>query len=130
MLRRLAGVLLGSSAAVRLRCPGRLAMSTAADEVPLLKFADLAITPALRANVAALGHEYATPVQSAALPPLLAGGDVVAKARTGTGKTLAFLVPTLQQLSTSERRPRQIGRWCYRPRASWPTRSRRPPRAW
>ncbi len=46
-----------------------------------------------------------TPVQAAAIPPALAGRDVVATAQTGTGKTLAFLIPLLQSLLN-----RQAGR--------------------
>ena len=78
-----------------------LAASTA--DTTLLQFDSLPITPALKSNIAAMGFTTATPVQSATLPPLLEGADVVAKARTGTGKTLAFLVPTLQTLSTTAR---------------------------
>jgi hypothetical protein len=68
----------------------------------LLTFADLDISAGLRQNIAALGHRTATLVQTASLPALLAGEDVVAKARTGTGKTLAFLIPTIERLMISE----------------------------
>lgn len=74
----------------------------------LVEFADLSITGYLRKNIAKMGLTTATPVQSATLPPLLEGNDVVAKARTGTGKTLAFLIPTLERLSTTDGRPKQI----------------------
>ena len=86
-----------------------LSASASAAEPRLLEFAELDLVPGLLSNIAALGHSTATQVQSEALLPLLAGDDVVAKARTGTGKTLAFLVPTLQRMSTSDREsPRQI----------------------
>src|SRR5436190_15128468 len=39
-----------------------------------------------------------TPVQAAAIPQALAGKDVMATAQTGTGKTLAFLIPAIEQL--------------------------------
>src|ERR1700761_4060669 len=39
-----------------------------------------------------------TPVQAQAIPPAMAGADVVATAQTGTGKTLAFLVPIIEKL--------------------------------
>src|SRR5581483_4755316 len=42
-----------------------------------------------------------TPVQAQAIPVALTGGDLVATAQTGTGKTLAFLIPILQQLTQS-----------------------------
>ena len=61
------------------------------------------VSDALKKSVAAMGLKTATPVQTASMPPLLAGKDVVAKARTGTGKTVAFLLPTLQRLGTTER---------------------------
>ena len=69
----------------------------------LLQFGDLDVEPQLKENILALGYSTATPVQTETMPPLLAGEDVVAKARTGTGKTLAFLIPTLQRLMTSKR---------------------------
>lgn len=78
-------------------------MRAAEPEQLRLRFADLDISPSLRRNIASLGHELATPVQTASMPALLAGDDVVAKARTGTGKTLAFLVPTIERLLTSDR---------------------------
>src|SRR5688572_14101340 len=42
------------------------------------------------ANLAALGYETMTPIQAASLPEILAGHDVIAQARTGSGKTAAF----------------------------------------
>jgi ATP-dependent RNA helicase RhlE len=55
------------------------------------------------------GFVQATPVQSAAIPPALAGRDVVATAQTGTGKTLAFLLPVIQSLTKPEGRPPASG---------------------
>ena len=72
-------------------------------DATLLQFSELPISDALKKIVAAMGLTTATPVQTASMPPLLAGKDVVAKARTGTGKTVAFLLPTLQRLGTTER---------------------------
>ena len=77
-------------------------MLLAEPDQQLLTFADLDISAGLRQNIAALGHRTATLVQTASLPALLAGEDVVAKARTGTGKTLAFLIPTIERLMISE----------------------------
>ena len=48
-----------------------------------------------------LGYEEPTPIQREAIPPLLAGRDVLAEAPTGTGKTAAFALPALQRLPTS-----------------------------
>ena len=61
-------------------------------------FDDLPLSPALRAVLTELGFTTPTPIQAAALPVLLAGGDLVGQARTGSGKTLAFALPILQAL--------------------------------
>jgi ATP-dependent RNA helicase RhlE len=61
-------------------------------------FDDLGLTPALRRGVADLGFTEPTPIQRAALPPALAGNDVLACAMTGSGKTAAFALPLLQRL--------------------------------
>lgn len=55
--------------------------------------------PLLRA-IAELGYNTPTPIQSAAIPVLLQGRDVLGQAQTGTGKTAAFALPLLQRLDT------------------------------
>lgn len=62
-------------------------------------FTDLGLIPPLVAALAALGYEEPTPIQQAAIPPLLAGRDVLGQAATGTGKTAAFALPLLQRLA-------------------------------
>jgi ATP-dependent RNA helicase RhlE len=64
-------------------------------------FDDLGLTPALRRGVADLGFTEPTPIQTAALPPALAGHDVLACAMTGSGKTAAFVLPLLQRLGAA-----------------------------
>ena len=64
-----------------------------------LTFAALGLAPALLETLAGLGYEEPTPVQEAAIPPLLAGRDLLAEAPTGTGKTAAFALPILQRLA-------------------------------
>jgi ATP-dependent RNA helicase DeaD len=61
-------------------------------------FADLALAPELCHALSGLGYEEPTPIQQAAIPPLLAGRDVVGQAATGTGKTAAFALPVLQRI--------------------------------
>ena len=61
-------------------------------------FSELALCPALQRSLAKNGFEQPTDVQSEAIPPALAGQDVVATAQTGTGKTLAFLLPILNSI--------------------------------
>lgn len=63
--------------------------------------------PVLRA-VKDRGYEQATPIQSASIPVLLEGRDVLAQARTGTGKTAAFALPALEMLDTSFRSPQVL----------------------
>ncbi len=61
-------------------------------------FAGLELDPRLLTSIAALGYEEPTPIQREAIPPLLAGRDLLAEAPTGTGKTAAFALPTLQRI--------------------------------
>src|SRR5947209_4630922 len=61
-------------------------------------FADLALAPELCHVLSGLGYEEPTPIQAAAIPPLLEGHDLVGQAATGTGKTAAFALPILQQI--------------------------------
>jgi ATP-dependent RNA helicase DeaD len=64
-------------------------------------FAALGLDPRIASALAALGYEEPTPVQRAAIPPLLEGRDVLAQAATGTGKTAAFALPLLSRVNTS-----------------------------
>jgi ATP-dependent RNA helicase DeaD len=66
-------------------------------------FAPLGLDPRLVAALGALGYEEPTPIQSEAIPPLLAGRDLLAQAATGTGKTAAFALPLLHRLSLAEK---------------------------
>jgi len=72
---------------------------TAPDQTPEHGFSALGLDPRIAAALATLGYEEPTPVQRAAIPPLLEGRDVLAQAATGTGKTAAFALPLLSRLS-------------------------------
>ena len=61
-------------------------------------FSELPLSSALQRNLAASQFVTPTPIQMLALPPALAGRDVIGTAQTGTGKTLAFLIPILEML--------------------------------
>jgi ATP-dependent RNA helicase DeaD len=61
-------------------------------------FADLTLAPELCDVLSGLGYEEPTPIQAAAIPPLLEGRDLVGQAATGTGKTAAFALPILQRI--------------------------------
>jgi ATP-dependent RNA helicase RhlE len=63
-----------------------------------LTFENLGLSADLLATVAREGYTEPTPVQSAAIPLIIAGRDVVAAAQTGTGKTAAFVLPILENL--------------------------------
>ncbi|HEU5099368.1 MAG TPA: DEAD/DEAH box helicase [Roseiflexaceae bacterium] len=63
-----------------------------------MNFDQLSLDPRLLRNVRAAGYETPTPIQSAAIPPALAGSDLIGTAQTGTGKTAAFVLPILQRL--------------------------------
>jgi len=61
-----------------------------------MPFSSLGLAPALLRAVGELSYSQPTPVQAAAIPPILAGRDVLAMAQTGSGKTAAFGLPLLQ----------------------------------
>ncbi|MBH0205820.1 MAG: DEAD/DEAH box helicase, partial [Nitrospira sp.] len=62
-------------------------------------FAALGLEASLLATLDALGYEEPTPIQREAIPPLLAGKDLLGQAATGTGKTAAFALPLLQRIA-------------------------------
>jgi ATP-dependent RNA helicase RhlE len=67
-------------------------------------FDTLGLSPASLRAVRELGFTVPTPVQVAAIPPALAGKDVLASAQTGTGKTAAFALPILERLALLPRK--------------------------
>ncbi len=71
-------------------------------------FSDFALNAGLLQAVSDLGYETPTPIQSAVIPLLLAGHDVIGQAQTGTGKTAAFALPLLQRLEPQARAPQGL----------------------
>ena len=63
-----------------------------------LTFEDLGVSGALRASIEALGWEQPTPIQVKSIPIVLTGSDLVGIAQTGTGKTGAFMLPSLERI--------------------------------
>jgi ATP-independent RNA helicase DbpA len=61
-------------------------------------FSSLPLNPALLENIASLGYTHLTPIQAETLPPILEGKDVIAQAKTGSGKTAAFGIGVLSRL--------------------------------
>src|SRR5271165_123899 len=72
-------------------------------ESKMQNFSELPITPYMKERLSSGGFSIPTPVQAAAIPQALEGKDVLATAQTGTGKTLAFLVPVLEKLLKQEK---------------------------
>ena len=68
------------------------------------RFSELNLNTPLTHALDALGYDFATPIQAAAFPVILSGQDMVGIAQTGTGKTYAYLLPLLKQLSYSEQK--------------------------
>ncbi|MCQ9470885.1 DEAD/DEAH box helicase [Pseudomonas alliivorans] len=64
-----------------------------------MTFASLGLIEPLLRALDALGYQTPTPVQAQAIPPVLAGRDLMAAAQTGTGKTAGFALPLLQRLT-------------------------------
>ncbi len=68
------------------------------ESAPLESFCGVWVGAQVLAGAVAAGYKTATPIQSAAIPVILAGKDVIAQARTGTGKTAAFGLPAMSML--------------------------------
>ncbi|KAG9314641.1 P-loop containing nucleoside triphosphate hydrolase protein [Chiua virens] len=69
-------------------------------------FSSLELSEQTNKALADMGFKTMTPVQAKAIPPLLAGKDVLGAARTGSGKTLAFLIPAAELLHRMKFKPR------------------------
>lgn len=69
-----------------------------------LKFKDLNISPEIQKAVEDMGFEEASPIQSLAIPQILAHKDVTGQAQTGTGKTAAFGIPLLENLDSDNKK--------------------------
>jgi ATP-dependent RNA helicase DeaD len=98
--------------------------SSSGDSAQAGGFAALGLSEVLVAAVAALGYEEPTPVQRQTIPLMLAGGDLLAQAATGTGKTAAFALPLIQRLGgdVEPRAARKRGRPATRGVVLVPTR--------
>ena len=68
-----------------------------------MSFSSLGLSEPLLRRIAERGYASPTPIQAAAIPAVLRGGDVWASAQTGSGKTAAFVLPLLQILSGRQR---------------------------
>ncbi|WP_433085920.1 DEAD/DEAH box helicase [Dactylosporangium sp. CA-052675] len=73
-------------------------MTATFDDGDVTGFGELGLRDELLKALAGLGYEEPTPIQREAIPPMLAGRDLLGQAATGTGKTAAFALPLLQRL--------------------------------
>ncbi|MCM3280717.1 MULTISPECIES: DEAD/DEAH box helicase [Exiguobacterium] len=69
----------------------------------MTKFQDLQLSEALVKGVHKMGFEEATPIQAETIPVALTGVDVLGQAQTGTGKTAAFGIPTIERIDSKAR---------------------------
>ncbi len=74
-----------------------------------MSFAALGLSDVLLQPLARLGYDRPTAVQTSAIPLVLSGRDLMARAQTGTGKTAAFGLPMIDRLLVHERKPRRDG---------------------
>ena len=67
-------------------------------------FAQLGLSPATLKTITKIGYETPSPIQSAFIPIALTGRDCIGQARTGTGKTAAFMLPAMERLEVAKGR--------------------------
>src|SRR5438270_940054 len=72
------------------------------------KFSELSISAQLKSNLTKHSFLEPTPVQALSIEPALEGRNIVATAQTGTGKTLAFLVPMIHRLQSEPRNTKGV----------------------
>ena len=82
--------------------------TTHTDYVSDRKFADFPVSQEVLKGILEHGYETATPVQAATIDAALAGRDLLVRAKTGTGKTAAFVVPAIEQIEDGARRPSAV----------------------
>ena len=87
-----------------------------------MSFDTLGLAESLLRAVHEQGYTVPTPIQAQAIPVVLAGGDLMGGAQTGTGKTAGFVLPMLQRLMTQPAPPAARGRMPIRALILTPTR--------
>jgi len=87
------------------KTPAPASKAPASKVQPASSFSTLGLSPAVLEAINKVGYEAPSPIQAEAIPPLLAGRDVLGQAQTGTGKTAAFALPALSRLDLEKRHP-------------------------
>src|SRR5687768_16006336 len=67
-------------------------------------FSELGLSEPILKAVEKLGFEETSPIQSAAIPPMMAGKDIVGQSMTGSGKTAAFAIPAIERVADADRK--------------------------
>lgn len=70
-----------------------------------VSFSEMDLNPKVERAVSLMGFDFATPIQSEAIPLIRTGVDVIARSQTGTGKTAAFAIPAIEMIDTDEKKP-------------------------
>jgi ATP-dependent RNA helicase DeaD len=87
----------------RIRNPLPVTLAEIAEDAPVAEaFSELGLSRNLSATLAAMGFESPSPIQAQGIPVALASKDMIGQAQTGTGKTAAFMLPSISRLSTME----------------------------
>lgn len=81
---------------------------TLVPEGATVPFASLGLAQPIAETIESLGYQFATPIQAATIPAALDGRDVLGSAQTGTGKTAAFALPILSQMSGASRKAESL----------------------
>ncbi|WP_299699700.1 DEAD/DEAH box helicase [uncultured Pontibacter sp.] len=68
-----------------------------------IRFDELPLSPEVQRAIADMGFEEASPIQTEAIPVVLEGRDIIGQAQTGTGKTAAFGIPTIESIDENDR---------------------------
>ncbi len=77
-------------------------------EAPISLFSDLNLSEPLMRILKEIGYESPSPIQSSCIPLILAGGDIIGQAQTGTGKTAAFALPILNKINIQQTKPQAL----------------------
>lgn len=73
-----------------------------------LRFEDLHLSEDVKKAIMDMGFEEATPIQYQSIPSILEGNDIIGQAQTGTGKTAAFGIPTLEMIDAGNKKPQAV----------------------
>ncbi len=73
-----------------------------------MRFDELGLSDATMRAIRNKGYEISTPVQAGCIPPMLEGQDVIAKAPTGTGKTMAFGIPIIERVDAESEKVQAV----------------------